>query len=354
MSVYHSESTSISYRRFTKKRVTLGIVFLFLIILLSVLALRFGTYSLSPVEILNALLDRSTNASLVIWNIRLPRIIASIMVGAGLAISGTLMQCLLRNPLASPFTMGISHGAMFGASFAIGILGAGSAESTGKIFISNPYIVVIFAFAGAISGMLIILNMAKLKGLSPGAMILAGVAMSSLFTAATTLIQYFATEERLAAMVYWTFGDLGRPVWKEVLIIILVLIPSLVYIYLKRWDYNAMESGDETAKTLGVDPIRTRLLGTFLASLITAVSVSLVGIIGFIGLISPHVVRLLIGGDHRFLIPISTLFGAFLLLVSDTLARIILAPILLPVGVITSFMGAPMFLYLLIKGKGKI
>jgi iron complex transport system permease protein len=277
MSVHRSESSSISYRRFTEKRVAIGIVFLLLLIVFSILAVGVGTYSLSPAEVLKSFVDRSTKASLVIWNIRFPRIIASIMVGAGLAISGSVMQCLLRNPLASPFTMGISHGAMFGASFAIGVLGAGSAESTGKIFISNPYTVVIFAFAGAIFGMLIILNMSKLKGLSPGAMILAGVAMSSLFTAATTLIQYFATEERLAAMVYWTFGDLGRAVWKEVLIIILVLIPSLVYFYLKRWDYNAMESGDETAKTLGVNPIRTRLLGTFLASLITAVSVSFVG-----------------------------------------------------------------------------
>lgn len=347
-------STTQNYRSYVAKRISLGIILFSLLILSCIFALNIGSFSLPLSKIIQALLGESSKVQLVLWNIRLPRIIAAIVVGAGLAVSGAVMQCILRNPLASPFTMGISHGAVFGASLAIGFFGAGSAESTGRIFINNPYAVVIFAFSGSLLGMLVILTLAKFKGLSPGAMVLAGVAMGSLFTAATTLIRYFATEEQLAAMVYWSFGDLGRPIWKEVGIIAAVLFPSFIYFFLKRWDYNGIESGEETAKSLGVNTQQVRLIGAILASLVAATSVSLVGVIGFVGLISPHMIRLLIGGDHRFLIPISTLFGALLLVVSDTLARIIIAPALLPVGVLTSFMGAPMFIYLLVRIKGGI
>ena len=339
------------YRGYVARKIGVGLVLFLLLVFTCLYALNIGSYSLSLHEIIKAFLGENLKASLVLWNIRLPRIIGAVLVGASLAVSGCVMQCILRNPLASPFTMGISHGAVFGASLAIGILGAGATESTGKVFVNNPYIVVIFAFSGSLFGMLVILALAKLKGLGPGAMVLAGVAMGSLFTAATTFIQYFATEQQLAAMVYWSFGDLGRLVWKEVWIIAAIFFPSFVYFFLKRWDYNAMESGDETAKSLGVRVERVRFIGALLASLVTSVAVSLVGIIGFIGLICPHLVRLLIGGNHRFLIPTSTIFGALLLLISDSLARTIIAPVVLPVGVLTSFMGAPMFIFLLIKTK---
>ncbi len=347
-------STTQNYRGYVTKKISLGVILFCLLVLSCIYAISIGSFSLSPGEVVQALLGGSSKAHLVLWNIRLPRIVTAMVVGAGLAVSGAVMQCILRNPLASPFTLGISHGAVFGASLAIGLLGVGGSESTGRIFINNPYAVVIFAFSGSFLGMLVILTLAKFKGLSPGAVILAGVAMGSLFTAATTLIQYFATEEELATMVYWSFGDLGRCVWKEIWIIVAVFFPSFAYFFLKRWDYNGIESGDETAKSLGINTERIRLVGALLASLVTATSVSLVGVIGFVGLISPHMIRLLIGGDHRFLIPISTLFGAFLLVVSDTLARTILAPTLLPVGVLTSFMGAPVFIYLLVKMKGRI
>ncbi len=343
-----------SYKDYTARRATFGVVLLSLVILSSIYALSVGPYSLSLGDTIKALLGENAKAGLVLWSIRLPRIVAAIIVGASLAVAGAVMQCLLRNPLASPFTMGISHGAMFGASLAIALIGAGGAESSGRIFINNPYAVVLFAFSGSLLGVGAILLLARLRGLSPGAMILAGVAMSSLFMAGTTLIQYFAEEEELAAMVYWSFGDLGRPVWKEIWIMVIALVPSFVYFLFERWDYNAIESGDEVAKSLGVNVEGVRLIGMLLASLITAVGVAFVGIIGFIGLICPHAVRLLIGGDHRFLIPSSALFGALLLLLSDTVARTIISPTLLPVGVLTSFMGAPMFIYLLVKMEQRV
>ncbi|MDK2790106.1 MAG: iron complex transport system permease protein [Methanothermococcus sp.] len=338
------------YKQYTEKKISFGIILLIILFLSAVYALCVGDYRLTVNQVVDALIGNGTgNAELVIWNMRLPRVFAAIIAGMSLAVAGAVMQCILRNPLASPFTMGISHGAMFGASLAIILFSAGGAESTGRIFVNNPYSITIFAFLGALIGVFVILLLAKLRGLSPEAMILAGVAMSSLFTASTMLIQYFADDLQLAAMVYWTFGDLGRPLWDEIYIMVAIMIPALLYFIYRRWDYNALEAGEETAKSLGVNTERTRLIGMFIASLLTAVNVAFLGIIGFIGLICPHIVRIFIGGDYRFLIPISALFGAVLLLIADTIARTIISPIVLPVGILTSFMGAPMFLYLIIR-----
>ncbi|UXM85226.1 FecCD family ABC transporter permease [Methanococcus aeolicus] len=338
------------YKQYTEKKISFGIILLIILFLSAVYALCVGDYRLTVNQVVDALIGNGTgNAELVIWNMRLPRVFAAIIAGMSLAVAGAVMQCILRNPLASPFTMGISHGAMFGASLAIILFSAGGAESTGRIFVNNPYSITIFAFLGALIGVFVILLLAKLRGLSPEAMILAGVAMSSLFTASTMLIQYFADDLQLAAMVYWTFGDLGRPLWDEIYIMVAIMIPALLYFIYRRWDYNALEAGEETAKSLGVNTERTRLIGMFIASLLTAVNVAFLGIIGFIGLICPHIVRIFIGGDYRFLIPISAIFGAVLLLISDTFARTIISPIVLPVGILTSFMGAPAFLYLITK-----
>lgn len=217
------------YEEYVRKRILAILFLLLLIITLAIFSLTKGAYPLSAKEVILALFTRGNpSAREAVWNIRLPRIIASIIVGASLALGGAVLQGILRNPLATPFTMGVSHGAMFGASLAI-LLGAGYAESSGKISVDNPYIIVAFAFAGAMTSTVVIILLAKLKGLSPQAMILAGVAMSSLFVALTTLIQYFANEIQLAAMVYWSFGDLGRPYWFENAIMILSLIPILAF-----------------------------------------------------------------------------------------------------------------------------
>ncbi len=341
------------YREYTARKYFIGLVILLFLILTAIYALSAGAYPLSISEVLSTLFGAgSTNSHLIVWDIRLPRIMAAILVGSSLAIAGAVMQGFLKNPLATPFTMGVSHGAMFGASLAI-LIGAGYAESSGRIFLNNPYAVVLFAFAGAISATVVILLLARLRGLSPEAMILAGVSMSSLFVALTTLIQYFANELQLAAMVYWSFGDLGRATWREDGILLLVFSAAFGYFIITGWDLNATQMGDEIAKSLGVEVERVRLIGTLLASLLTAVSVAFVGVIGFIGLIAPHAMRLIVGGDYRFLTPLSALTGALLLLTADTVARLAFSPMTLPVGVVTSFLGAPAFLYLLVRMEGQ-
>ncbi len=289
----------------------------------------------------------------IIWNIRLPQALAAIVAGTGLAIAGAGMQSVLRNPLGSPFTLGISHAAAFGAAFSVIILGTGTMRSSGAdaIALNNPYITTLFAFIFCMIATGIIIAISRIRASSPEVMVLAGVAIGSLFTAGTMFLQYFADDVQLAAVVFWTFGDVGRAGWNELVVMTIVVAAAIIYFVLKRWDYNAIDAGDETAKGLGVNVGRERIVGMLVASFVTAVIVAFLGIIGFVGLVCPHMVRRLIGDDHRYLIPGTCVCGALLLLASDTAARLILAPHILPVAILTAFMGAPIFLYLIIRGR---
>ena len=344
------------YQKYTGKKLFIITILLVMIILLSIFAINSGSSALKPSEVFMSILGYGNNISnIVIWRIRLPRVLAGIIAGAGLSAAGCVMQNNLRNPLASPSTLGISNAAAFGANIAIIVFGAGNIKSSSAdaVIINNPYLVTASAFAWSMAATVIILLLAKFKGFRPESMVLAGVALGSLFSAGSTLIQYFAQDTQVAAVVFWTFGDLGRVSWNEVIIMFCLTIIAIIYFMFRRWDYNALDSGEESAQSLGVNVERVRFGGMFISSLLTAVSVSFLGVIGFIGLIGPQIMRRLIGGDHRFLLPASTLMGAFLLLISDTLARTIIAPIILPVGAITSFLGAPLFLYLLMRGYKK-
>lgn len=215
--------------------------------------------------------------------------------------------------------------------------------------IVHPYVVTLNAFIFSMIAVFIIMALAKLRMFTPNVIILVGVAISSLFSAGTTFLQYFANEAKLATAVFWTFGNLGRVSWKELGIMSMALVAASAYFMFRSWDYNAMINGDDCAKSLGVNTRNVRLGGMFFSSLLVAIAVSFMGIISFIGLISPQIMRRIIGNDHRFLIPGSALFGSLILLVSDTVARTIISPVILPVGVITSFMGAPLFIYILMR-----
>jgi iron complex transport system permease protein len=276
------------------------------------------------------------------------------------------MQCLLKNPLASPFTLGISQGAAFGAAFAIVVLGDGGAETSaiqvstvqttsaaGPMTIRNIYSVTICAFLGALLGTVIILALARLKKMAAESIILAGVALSSLFVSGTILVQYFATEVEIASVVFWTFGDVSRSNWREIGVMTTATLMVTTYFVLKRWDLNALSAGEDVARSLGVNVDRSRLVGMFLTALIAALVTAFLGVIAFLGLLAPHIGRRLVGGDHRFLIPHSCIIGSLLLLIADTVSRTLVGSGTLPVGVLTSFMGAPLFLYLLVKGQAR-
>ncbi|MDR0523119.1 MAG: iron ABC transporter permease [Candidatus Methanoplasma sp.] len=287
----------------------------------------------------------------IVWGVRLPRIIACVLVGAGLAVSGAVMQCVLRNHLASPYTLGISGAAAFGASFAIIFLQAGSGASS-SVSVSNPYVVTLCAFAFSLAATGAVLLLARVAGASAEAMVLAGIAISAMAAAGLSFMQYIATDSQLANIVSWSFGDMGRATWRWNLMVLAVLAPSALYFAYRRWDYNAMDSGEETAKGLGVNTGRERMIGMVLASLASSVIVSFFGIVAFIGLLGPHIARMILGSDHRFLIPGAMIFGAAMLLASDKVGMAVLSPAVVPVGIITSALGGPLFIYLLVRRRG--
>ena len=324
---------------------------------MGVVCLSAGSSGLSVSEILKALFGKGTQqSSTIVWNVRMPRIGAGIAVGAALSMTGCVMQNVLRNPLASASTLGVSQGASFGAAVAIVCLGAGiqiNSGSAAAITMTNPYLVTICAFLGGIATTAVILGLSRGGRVTPSTMILAGVAISALFTGATTLVQYFADDVMVATVVYWTFGNLGRAGWREIGLIFFLNIGAFIYFIFNRWNYNAMESGPHTAKSLGVPVNSLIIVSMILCSLISAVSVAFVGGINFIGLLAPHMVRRFVGNDYRFLIPCSALMGAILMLAADVTSRMLIAPTVLPIGALTSFLGAPLFLYMIIK-KGNI
>ncbi|MBN2368004.1 iron ABC transporter permease [Candidatus Woesearchaeota archaeon] len=340
------------YKKSIKKKlffIMLTVVFLFVFIIIGV---SLGAAKIPVSEVINVFLGNSTNNyAQIIFKIRIPRVLAAILAGSALAVSGAVMQSILRNPLGSPFTLGISHAAAFGAAFAVIILGAGSIQSSASdsVVLGNPYVVIISAFFFSIACVLLIISLSRLRGSTRESIILCGIVLGSLFSAGTTALEFFADDVQLSSIVFWTFGDLSRSVWTDFFILAAFIIPSILYFIMNSWNYKALDSGDETAKTLGVNVKKVRLLGLFIASLITAVVVSFFGIIAFVGLVVPHIIRNIVGNDERFLIPSSALFGGLFLLASDTIARTIISPVILPVGIMTSFFGAPLFLYLLIK-----
>lgn len=341
------------YKQYIIKKKLIITILLALTIIAFFCAITAGATRIKTKDAILAILGLGNAKSVaIIRNIRMPRVVSGILAGAGLSISGCIMQNNLKNPLASPSTLGISNAAAFGANIAIILLGAGTVVSTGlgEIQIYNPYIVTICAMFFSVISTFLIIFLSKLGQFSTQSIILAGAALSSLFSAGTMLIQFFSKDTtKIAAVIFWTFGDLGRASWDEILIMGILIIIAMAYFIYHRWDYNALEAGDEIAKSLGVDVEKVRLGSMFMASIITAVTVSFLGIIGFIGLISPQITKKFIGSNNKYLIPTSAIMGSLILLISDTLARVIISPQMLPVGAVTSFLGAPLFLYFLIK-----
>ncbi len=278
-------------------------------------------------------------ATTIVWQYRLHRILFAIAAGFGLGIAGAVMQGVLRNPLASPFTLGISAAAAFGASLVI-VFGIG-----------GDLAIITAAFAFTLLAAFGIYSLSRYRGISPESMILAGIILMYLFSAMTSFLQYTGTMDQLQEVVFWTFGSLQKTTWEKLALVTLVICICLPYIMLRSWDLNAMGHGDQVAKSMGVDVSRTRTRLMLVSSLITAVIICFTGVIGFIGLVAPHITRLAIGGDNRFLLPASGLVGGALLLTADSLARTILAPSIIPVGIMTAFIGIPFFLYLFLRQK---
>lgn len=317
-------------------------------VLVAFAALASGASNMGLLDSAQALFGfGSSQDVMTVRSIRLPRVVCAIVAGAGLALAGAALQSVLENPLASASTVGISQGAAFGATVAILLIIPSFAGSSTNVGMGT---IALFAFAGAMASSLIVLLFSRLGFSSPESIILVGVALSALWAGASTIIQYFSDDLELTKVIFWQFGDLGRATWSQIGLMALLGTACAAYFFANRWNYNALQNGGHVAGGLGVDVKRTRVLGVVVASLMAAVMVSFVGLINFIGLIAPHIARRFVGDDYRFLLPASLVLGAIIMLASDLAARMVISPIILPIGAITSFLGAPLFLYLLYRG----
>ena len=345
------------YEGLQRKKLLALLITIALLLVAVVISAGTGSIKLTPWEVISTLFGGGDSLSRVaLFENRLPRTVAAILVGAALGMSGAVMQCVLNNPLASASTLGVSQGAAFGAAVGIIVFGGGVTATGGAyaVQIDNPYIVTLCAFVCGSASTVVIVAISRLRrDLGSGALVLAGVALSSLFTGGSTLLQYFADDTQLGAVVFWTFGDLGSTNWSELAMLLAVDVAALIYFLLKRWDYNAIHSGSDTAASLGVNVKTVTLVSMTVCTVASALAVSFVGIISFIGLVAPHAMRRFVGDDYRWLLPCSAAGGALLLILADLVSRVLIAPTILPVGAITSFLGAPVFLYLLLKGGSR-
>jgi iron complex transport system permease protein len=277
---------------------------------------------------------------IIVLNIRLPRIIAAGLAGFSLSLGGLVFQAILRNPLADPFILGVSSGGAFGAI--LGIM-FGFSFNLG---------IPLLSFAGAMLTIYLVLVMGQRKmGMESSTILLAGVIINAFFTAIIMFFISTAADDRLHTMLFWLYGDLSQSAYVQFAIIAPVVLMAFVILYGLSRHLNLITAGEETALQLGVDIKRTKMICFLVVSLVIGLVVSFSGLIGFVGLIIPHLGRMALGSDHRLLMPVSALGGAVFLIAADTVARTIISPSELPVGVITAFIGAPFFIYLL-KTRG--
>ena len=290
-------------------------------------------------------------AALIVFGFRFPRILLAILTGLSLAVAGTVMQGLLRNPLVSPFTLGLSSAASFGAAVAIVIgpafLGTVFASTGDNVFI------IFMAFLFGWLSMLLVYGISRSRGTSQSMLILAGVVIGYIFQAGVLGMKYISSNDRLRDLVVWLMGGMWGASWNAVIILTPLCLGCFIMLELMAGDLNSLASGDDVAKSMGINVERLRLTGLMIATFAASCCIAFTGIIGFIGLMAPHICRMLIGNDHRYLIPCSALLGASILLISDTVARTIASPVEIPVGIIMYLIGGFFFMFLILRGRGR-
>lgn len=335
-----------SYRRTLARRMAFIAGCVVLCLLVMAYSITLGTYPITMSEVYHVIWDAILNIPQdstdywVVVDLRLPRIIGAIVCGFALAVCGTAMQSILKNPLADPYTMGISSGAGFGAAVAL-ILGVELVAGGG---------VVVNAFVFALIPMAVILLMSRVRRATPTMMILCGTSLMYMFNALTQLFMIVADPDDLSNVYNWMVGTLEHLSYENLPLIILVTVAGSLVVQLMASRLNVMGTGDESARTLGVNVDKERLLLLILVTVVAATVVSFTGVIGFVGLVAPHVARIIVGSDNKYLVPAAGVFGALLLLLADMASRI-LADSVLPVGVITACIGGPVFILLILRSS---
>ena len=334
------------YSRSRRHKLTFILVCTAICFFISVYSVTIGPYPISVSEVLDILWKAVTfqtqtdeTAAHIILSLRLPRIVGGLVCGFALGICGTAMQSMMKNPLADPYTMGISSGAGFGAALAM-ILGVQLVAGGG---------VIVNAFVFAVIPALAVLFLSRFRRATPTMMILCGISLMYLFNALTQLFMLIADPDDLSAVYQWMVGSLDGMSYDAILLVFLISAVGSLYVQYMSNQLNVMGLGDESAQTLGVDVEKKRLVVLMVITLVAAAVVSFTGVIGFVGLVAPHIARTVIGADNRYLLPASGIFGSLLLVASDVVARTVASPVILPVGVITACIGGPLFMFLILR-----
>lgn len=317
-----------------------------------------GSVNVSPAEVVRIIANRTTGREIfeptwetasetIIWNVRFPRVLMAFVVGAGLSLCGVLMQALTKNPMADAYVLGISSGASAGAVCGIVL---------GWFSFMGSYSTIFGATLGAVCAIVIALSFASIKGrITSTQLVLAGMATSALFSAVTNLIVYgyHTGSDKTKTALFWMVGSLGGANWEKLgyVAVIFAICTLCVLVFVK--DLDVLLLGDDVAETIGVDTRRIKWIIIAISTVLTGVVVSVSGVIGFVGLVVPHIVRSLVGASHKRLVPLAILGGGLFTMMTDLLSRVLIAPEELPIGVVSAFIGAPFFLYLIRRGNGK-
>lgn len=348
---------NLSWRK--DKKVFIAVLLILLFISSIILGISFGAVDIPPYDVYRVFLykvfgikignlDEILNSTLfdIIWGVRMPRVLLGAFAGMALAMVGVIMQATIQNPLGDPYILGLSSGASLGATFSILIGFSGVLSSFGA-----P----LGAFLGALIASIFVYFLAKIGGrITPFKMILAGMVISSICSSLTSLIIFLSKDnEGIRTVNFWMMGSLAGAEWSNIVLPIAISVISLIYFFTQYRNLNLMVLGDETSITLGLNIEKHRKIYMILSSLITGVIVSVCGTIGFVGIMIPHIVRLIFGTDHKTLLPFSALVGAIFLIWADIIARCAITNMELPIGIITSVIGAPFLLWLMVKGTGE-
>ena len=332
------------YKKINKKRQMAFFISLAAIIIMLLFDLMTGSSAMTLQDTIKALLAGPSPASIeptIIWNIRLPMTLICLTVGASLGLAGTQMQTILSNPLASPYTLGVSSAAGFGAAIAF----ISGFPFKGIPWLNAPFM----AFAMTLLGTMAIYFLGKLKGMKAQSMVLFGIVTHFFFQALLSLVQFRSTPEVAGQIVYWMFGSLLKSTWTGVIVSGVIFLICNILLSRYAWKLTAIAAGEERAKSLGIDTDKVRLHVFLLSSLLTAGAVAFVGTIGFIGLVAPHFSRYFSGEDQRYLAPMASLFGVLLIACASILAKIIIPGIIIPIGIVTSLIGVPFLIFLILK-----
>lgn len=339
LTVVHNYKRIIAWRVFWLSILALGILVSLL------LDLSMGSSGLTLTDLYRIIVDpesASKGQQIIVWGIRLPQALMAVLVGASLGLAGAEMQTVLNNPLASPFTLGVSHAAAFGAALAI-VLSVGIPGVEAKWLVAGN------AFIFALLATMLLDLLARWRQANTSVVVLFGIAIGFTFSALVSLMQYVATAEDLQALIFWTMGSMARADWQNLAILAVALGIAFPFSMSSAWQLTALRLGEDRAASFGINIKRLRLASLFRISVLSGLAVAFVGTIGFIGLVGPHIARMLFGEDHRFYLPASALAGALILSLASLVSKNIIPGVLIPVGIITSLIGIPFFLAIILR-----